>query len=42
MVGDNLQHVFEALSTVTIAALILVGILLHLKFGKSNERLQRL
>jgi Gpi18-like mannosyltransferase len=32
MVGDNLQNFFEALSTVTIAALILVGILLRLKF----------
>ena len=36
MVGDNLQHFFEALSTVTVAAFILIGILLYLKFLKSD------
>jgi hypothetical protein len=34
MVGDKLQNYFEALSTVTIAALILVVVLLRLKFKK--------
>lgn len=32
VVGDSLQKFFEALSTVTIAAIILTGILLRLKF----------
>jgi len=34
VVGDKLQKLFEALSTVTIAAVILIGILLFLKFKK--------
>lgn len=34
VVGDRLQNFFEALSTVTIAAFILVGILFYLKFNK--------
>jgi uncharacterized membrane protein YoaK (UPF0700 family) len=40
MVGDKLQNLFEALSTVTIAALILVGILLRLKFKKEITKSQ--
>lgn len=36
VVGDKLQNLFEALSTVTIAALILMGILLYLKFKKDE------
>jgi len=37
VVGDNLQNFFESLSTVTIAGLILIGILLHLKFKKERN-----
>lgn len=40
VVGDNLQKFFEGLSTVTIAALILVGILLYLKFSRGITKLQ--
>jgi hypothetical protein len=36
VVGDKLQNFFESLSTVTVAALILIGILLYLKFKKER------
>jgi len=37
VVGDHLQKFFESLSTVTIAALTLIGILLYLKFKKERN-----
>ncbi|MCK9615211.1 MAG: DUF2029 domain-containing protein [Candidatus Omnitrophica bacterium] len=40
VVGDNLQKFFESLSTVTIAALILVVILLYLKFSRGITKFQ--
>jgi len=40
VVGDSLQKFFEALSMVTIAALILVGILLRLKFSRGMAKFQ--
>lgn len=36
VVGDKLQNFFESLSTVTLASLILCGILLYLKFKKER------
>jgi len=36
VVGDKLQNFFESLSTVTVAALMLTGILLYLKFKKEK------
>jgi hypothetical protein len=40
VVGDKLQNFFESFSTVTVAALILAGILLHLKFSRRMTKFQ--